>query len=325
MKTIIDTLENKVLSGYKITYDEAMILADINEASKLYEAANRIREKFKGNNVDLCSIINAKSGRCSENCKYCAQSAHYNTGVLEYPLIDAEVALKMAKENEKEGVHRFSLVTSGGALSNEDFNKAIDIFILLKRETKLKLCASLGSISFEQAISLKEAGVETYHHNIETSSKYFNKICDTHTYEERINTIRNVIAAGLSVCSGGIIGMGENMYDRIEMALELRELGIKSIPINILNPIKGTPFENMVDLDSEEIVRTIALFRFILPDSFIRYAGGRSSLGDKQILGFKAGVNAALVGNYLTTVGNTIQEDIKMIKSLEMEVYLPEE
>lgn len=317
---MIKAMEEKVMNGQPISFEEAIMLMQTDDVERLFTAANRIREKFKGNKVDLCTIMNAKSGKCSENCKYCAQSGHYHTGVPEYPLVSIEEAIKMAKENEKDGAHRFSLVTSGRDLSGEDFDKVIEIYKVLKRETKLQLCASHGIISYEQAVRLREAGVTMYHHNIETSRDYFDKICDTHSYQDRIDTIKNVMAAGLDVCCGGIIGMGESMEDRIKMALEIRGLGVKSIPVNVLNPIKGTPLENAERLTPIEILKTMAVFRFIIPDGFIRYAGGRNVLGELQRLGFKAGVNAALVGNYLTTVGNVISEDIRMIKEEGLEV-----
>lgn len=320
MDEIINKLEYKVMNGQSLCYDEAILLSNTDNAKELYAAADRIRDKFRGKKVDLCSIMNAKSGKCSENCKYCAQSGHYNTGVEEYPLIDLETALKMAKENEKAGAHRFALVTSGGMLSSKDFDRIIEIFEVLRRETSLHLCASLGKISYEQAVTLKRVGVSMYHHNLETSRSYFTQICDTHTYEDKIDTIRNVIDAGLPICSGGIIGLGETMKDRIDMACELKSLGVKSVPINILNPIQGTPLEKAKRLAPEEILKTISVFRFIIPDGFIRYAGGRNALGELQTLGFKAGVNAALVGNYLTTVGKNIQEDIQTIRELGLDV-----
>lgn len=308
------------MAGKEITFSEAIELYQTEDLEELFGAANRIREKFTGNKVDLCTIMNAKSGKCSENCKFCAQSAHYSTGVEVYPLVDVEKALKLAKENEASGAHRFSLVTSGKGILQKDWEKVLTIYKVLRKETNLKLCASLGIISYEQALQLKEVGVTMYHHNVETSRDYFPKICTTHTYQERIDTIKNVLRAGLDICCGGIIGMGESFEDRINMAFEIKELGVKSIPINILNPIKGTPLENLKPLEPQEILKTMAVFRFIIPDSFIRYAGGRSALGELQRQGLKAGVNAALVGNYLTTVGNKISEDIQMIKEEGLEV-----
>lgn len=317
MDSILKRIENKSDEGQQITFDEAIELTESQvEDEQLFLLADKLCKKNMGKRVELCSIINAKSGKCSENCKYCAQSGYYNTDIQSYPLISNNDVLKMAIENEKEGVHRFSIVTSGGSLSSEDFEKILEMLLVLKKETNLKLCASLGSITFEQAVKLKQAGLSMYHHNIETCKEYYKEICDTHTYEDRVTTIRNAENAGLEVCCGGIIGMGESMHQRIKMAFEIRELGIKSLPINILNPIEGTPFENAKRLTPLEILRTISIFRLIIPYASIRYAGGRISLGEYQSKGFKAGINAMMVGNYLTTVGNSISDDINMIQSM---------
>lgn len=320
MKNFIFEMETKVLRGEKISFDEAMRLADSEDLESLLKSANRIREKLQGNKVDLCSIINAKSGRCSENCKYCAQSVHFSTGIKEYPLLSKEEVLVKAKEMEEEGVQRFSLVTSGRGISSEDLEKVIEIYKLLKQETNLKLCASHGIITYEQAIKLKEAGVSTYHHNLESCKDYFSNVCDSHTYEDRVKTIKNCQKAGLNVCCGGILGLGESRENRIKLALEINNLDIKSIPLNILTPIPGTPLSKQEPLLPEEILRTIALFRFLNPNSIIRYAGGRKALGEKEVMGFKGGINGALVGNYLTTVGNGIKEDIKILKEEGWEV-----
>jgi len=318
---ILKQIESRLEKGQLISFEQAMELAEANvENEKIFLLADRLCKRYKGNSVELCSIINAKSGKCSENCKYCAQSAHYNTDIQSYPLISTEEVLKRARENEREGVHLFAIVTSGGSLSSKDFEKVLDMISVLKKETRLKLCASLGSISFSQALSLKQAGLYMYHHNIETCREYYKEICDTHTYEDRINTIKNAKDAGLEVCCGGIIGMGESMEQRIKMAFEIRELGIKSVPINILNPVKGTPLENVKRLEPFEILRTIALFRLIMPYATIRYAGGRLSLEEYQSEGFKAGINAMMVGNYLTTIGNKIADDLKMLQSLGLSV-----
>jgi len=312
-QSVIEQLEEKILAGGQITFEEALALANTEDLESLFAAANRIREKFMGNKVDLCTIMNAKSGKCSENCKYCAQSAHYSTAVQEYSLISKEEALKMAKENEEAGVHRFSLVTSGKSLDQGDFDRIIEIYKYLRTETNLQLCASHGLLTKKEAQQLVEVGITMYHHNIETSRNFFDKICDTHSYDDRIETIKNVMAAGMDICCGGIIGMGETMEDRLEMAFEIRNLGIHSVPINVLNAIQGTPLEGTETLTPNEILKTMALFRFILPTGYIRYAGGRKALGELQNMGFRVGVNAALVGNYLTTIGNNIAEDIEMI------------
>lgn len=312
----LEIIERNVEEGQYISFNEALKLEQIEDVECLLNAANRIRKKFKGNNVELCSIMNAKSGRCSENCKYCSQSVHYVTGIKEYPLVNADECLELARQNEASGVKRFSLVTSGKTVSEGDFENILQIFKVLKQKTKLELCASLGCISYDYAVKLKEAGLSMYHHNVETSSDYFDKICDTHSYQDRIDTIRNATAAKLNVCSGGIIGMGESMRQRIRMAFEIRELGVKSVPINILNPLKGTPMESVHKLEPIEIQKTIALFRFIIPDATIRIAGGRKNLGEHQWSGFKCGMDALMVGNYLTTTGAEINDDLENIRSL---------
>ncbi|SHH17996.1 biotin synthase BioB [Tepidibacter thalassicus] len=318
MKFFIETIKNKVLNGEDLNYEEAIKIANIDEndiesIEALLNGGNEIRKEFVGNKADLCTIINAKSGRCSEDCKYCSQSAHYNTGVKEYPLLSYDEVLKRALDMEKKGVHRFSLVTSGRGVEGDDFEKILDIYRKLSKDTNLNLCASHGIISYDQALKLKEVGVSMYHHNLETSSNNYENICTTHTYQDRVNTIKNCIKAGLDVCCGGIIGMNEGIEDRVKMAFEIKKLNIKSIPINILNPIKGTPFENIKALSPIEILKTMAIYRYIIPDSYIRYAGGRIALKDKQNIGFRSGVNSALVGNYLTTIGSDIEKDKEMI------------
>ena len=316
MKQFILDLKDRILKGENIVFDEALKLLKIDKKDTdtlnvLFESANEIREKLVGKKADLCTILNAKSGKCSENCKYCAQSIHYNTGVLEYELLEYPEVLEKALEVKKSGAHRFSLVTSGkGIDKDEDIEKLAKIYKRLSKDVNIELCASHGIITYQQAKKLKDSGVITYHHNIETSKNYYKNICTTHTYQDRVKTIENVQKAGLEVCCGGIIGMGESLEDRINMAFEIKNLGIKSIPVNVLTPIKGTPLENLEVLSPMEILKTMAVYRFILKDCYIRYAGGRMALKDKQALGFRAGINAALTGNYLTTTGS----DVKKIK-----------
>ncbi|GMQ60240.1 biotin synthase BioB [Vallitalea sediminicola] len=313
----MEEIKYKIINGYKLKKKEALEIYRTIDAESLCEIANEVRQFFIGNKIDLCTIMNAKSGKCSEDCKYCAQSGHYETGVSEYPLISKEEAIKRAEENVKYGVDHFSLVTSGKGILDDDFNNILNIYKeLATRFPELSLCASHGIITYEQAVKLKEAGVKTYHHNLETSKRYYEKICTTHTYGDRVNTIINAKKAGLSVCSGGIIGLGEKVFDRVNMAFELRKLGINSIPINILCPVKGTPFGDREVLEPEEILRTVAIFRLILPKANVRFAGGRIALGEYQEQGFKSGVSAAMVGNYLTTIGNNIEKDIEMINRL---------
>ncbi|MBC2582871.1 biotin synthase BioB [Clostridium sp. DJ247] len=320
MKNLITKLEEKIDENGLIGFEEALELSKVKDLDMLFKAGDRIREKYNGNKVDLCGIINGKSGKCSEDCKYCAQSAHYHTDVKNYGVVEAEEVLKQALEDEKGGVDRFGIVTSGRGLQGEEFEKILKIYEKLRKNVNIDLCASLGIISYEQLLKLKEVGVTSYHHNLETCREYYKNICTTHTYDERIDTINNAMKAGLCVCSGGIIGMGETMEDRIKLALELQKLEVKSIPVNILNPIKGTPLENMKRLDENEILITMTIFRFINPKASIRLAGGRNFLHNYGEESFKVGVNATITGNMLTTSGNNIEEDIQMIRNLGLEV-----
>ena len=316
MKDIILKIEEKIYSGKNITFNEAVVLSNFSDNNDLLNAANRICHKFNGNLVDLCSIMNAKSGSCSEDCKFCAQSIHYNTNIQKYNMINVSDAFYLAKENKKYGINRFSLVTSGKALSGKDFNKILKIYDEINKKININLCASLGILSYNQLLQLKNAGVTMYHHNLETSREYYNNICMTHSYNDRIKTIITAKKAGFKVCSGGIIGMGETMLDRINLAFELKNLEVQSIPINILNPIKGTPLENAKKLSQNDIFKTIAIFRFINPKAYIRLAGGRNLINNYGRDCFKSGANATISGNYLTTSGNKISDDIKTIKSL---------
>lgn len=321
MKEFIKKLKNKVLNKEKIKYDEAIKLSSISiEDSEVLEelcsSADEIREKFCGNIFDLCTITNAKSGKCSEDCKYCAQSAHFKTGAEVYPLISKEKALEEAKKVEIEGANRYSLVTSGRGLNgeSEESNKLAEIYKYLQENTKLSLCASHGISDKESLEKLFNSGVKTYHHNLESSREYYGNICTTHTYDERIETIKLAQEVGLQVCSGGIWGLGESEEDRIKMAFELKELGVFSVPINILMPIPGTPLENNSPLEPKEILKMIAIYRFILPEAYLRYAGGRVKLGELQEKGIKSGINSALTGNFLTTTGTTIESDKSMVR-----------
>lgn len=316
---LANELKNKVLNGYKVSKIEALSLYNEN-IDELCKEANEIREYFTGNKVDLCSIINGKSGRCSENCKYCAQSAHFKTGVKEYTLLSYEEILRNAKENQEEGVNRFSIVTSGKGLYGEEFDKVINYYKKLNNDCTISLCASHGIISKESLIRLKGTGVIRYHHNIETSRRHYSEICTTHSYEDRINTINDAKEIGLEVCSGGIIGMGETVEDRIDMALELRNLEIVSIPINVLMPIPGTPLEKQECLTEEDILRTIAVFRFVNPNAQIRLAAGRNCLTNYGEKAFLSGANATITGNLLTTCGNKIMDDKELIRKIGLEV-----
>jgi biotin synthase len=327
MRERIDELASKVVVGNLIDISEAHCLAQIEDKDLpfLLAAANLIRQHYQGDDVHLCSILNARSGRCSEDCSYCAQSIYHQTGVDTYPLLDADEVLKHAEASEKAGVSHFSIVISGkgmeGANEVAAFDKIIEIFTLIKEKTRLQLCASLGSLTLEQAERLRQVGVTRYHHNVETSSDYYPTICRTHTYEDRIQTVRIAKQAGLSVCSGGIIGMGESMLQRITMAFELRAMNIKCVPVNILNPVPGTRMEAAKPMPPLEILRTIAIFRFIMPQAIIRTAGGREKkLRDLQSMALFGGANGMLVGGYLTTAGRDSQLDIKLIEDLGLRV-----
>lgn len=312
---MVETLKNKVLRGELITKEEALLLADA-PLDELCKAADEIRRSCCKDTFDICAIINAKSGRCSENCKYCAQASVYSTDAEEYPLIDMGTAVDAAKKSFDGGVKRFSLVTSGKRLSDSEVDKACDIIRAIKKECDISVCVSFGLLDEPQFARLKNAGAERVHNNLETSRRFFSDVCTTHTYDDKINAIKAAQRAGLSVCSGGIMGLGETIEDRIDMALDIRSLGIKSMPVNMLNPIKGTPYENNKKLTEEELRRICALFRFINPTASIRLAGGRILLEDRGEKCFKSGANAAISGDMLTTGGAAVKADMDMIEKL---------
>ena len=310
-------IAKKIVDGCRLQRDEAdfLLAAPLDE---IQSGAALIQKNFFGNRVDLCSIVNGKSGRCSEDCKYCAQSARHCTGVDEYNFLPVEKILSVAKTNEAAGVNRFSIVTSGRALNGEDFERAIAAYKVLRAELKIDLCASHGILSTEQLRRLKAAGVDRYHHNLETSRRFFPHICTTHTFDERIATIKAAQSVGLDVCSGGIIGMGETWRDRIDLAFELAALNIKSIPVNVLTAVKGTPLENLKPLKPEDILRTIALFRYVNPTANVRLAAGRKFLPDCGASALLHGASAAITGNMLTTSSNTIKDDLKLLRKLNL-------
>ncbi len=312
------TIKTKVENGEPINISEALELMNMEgqECMELFSLANRVRSLL-GNRVDLCSIINAKCGMCPEDCKFCAQSVHNDAEVTSYPLMDGEEILNLALMMQEEGAARFCIVTSGKEVDNEDFEKILNSIRRLRLETALSICVSIGALTAKSAAALKKAGVTRIHHNLETSAGFFKNICTTHSYAEKINVIHIAREAGLEVCCGGIIGMGESVHDRVELAFTLRELDVDSIPLNILNPVKGTSIQTGKPISPMEIVKTIAVFRLILPEKNIRIAGGREiNLRDAQCLSLMAGANGLLLGNYLTTPGRSPKEDIQMIKDL---------
>lgn len=309
----MEKLAKEIIAGKRLKgNDHLEFLLTVN-LKELCAGANNIREKLCEKKVDLCTIINGRSGKCSENCKFCAQSAHHNTIIEEYAFLKPDIILEDCKKNEANGVHRYSIVTAGRSLTGSDFDKAIEAYKKMHEECKINLCASHGFLTEEELIRLKEAGVTMYHENIETSKKNFHNICTTHSYEDKIKEIKLAQKSGLNVCSGGIIGMGETWEDRIDMAISLSELGIISIPINVLIPIKGTPFGNLERISDEDILRTIAIFRYINPTAYIRMAAGRSYFADGGSEIFLSGANATLTGDMLTTVGNNTEQDKIML------------
>lgn len=319
----VKELKKKVLEGKLITKEEALTLVDV-PLEELSQVANEIREYFCGNKFDICTIINGKSGKCSENCKYCAQSAFFNTAVEEYELLEEEILVRQAKYNKERGVLRYSIVTSGKKLNEQEVDNLCKSIPAIRQETGIHVCASLGLLDENAFRKLKKAGISRVHNNLETSRNNFPNVCTTHTFDEKVKSIKAAIGAGLDVCSGGIMGLGETMEDRIDMVLEIRDLGVRSVPINMLNPIKGTPYEKNQMLNNEEMCRIVAIVRFLVPDASVRLAGGRGLLPDKGRQCFLSGANAAISGDMLTTGGITIEMDMKMLRELGYQIALQE-
>jgi len=319
IRYMIQSSADKVLAGGAVDRAEALALASAKNADliDLFSAANRIREHYRGNAVDICSIVNAKSGACSEDCRYCAQSSHYATDAPVYPLIDVDRMAAAALEAKDNGARRFCIVTSGRGIDDAADLRNIAKGVERVRDAGLSPCATLGTLSCSQLQYLKDAGLDRYHHNIETSREHFPNVCSTHTFDERIEILRHARDLGLSSCSGGILGMGETMQDRISMAFTLRELDVDSVPVNFLMPVPGTPFADLTPIMPLVALHAIALFRLILPKKEIRVCGGRgSALGVLHPLIFLAGADGFMIGNYLTRTGLDPRDDLRMIADM---------
>jgi len=321
MKETIQSLKERVLKGGSLSKAEALSLISISIEEQetlhhLIEAAHEITEKRASQTAELCSLINAKSGACEEDCKFCGQSSFYNTGVQTYPLVEEETVLKRAKEVEAMGAQKYCLVTAQRELKDKTFDKILSTFKALREKTNLGIDASIGLLTDEKVRRLKEAGVTMVNHNLETSERHFSHICSTHDYNERKNTVRFVKKHGLQACSGGIIGMGETLEDRVDLAFTLKELDVDIVPLNIMNPRPGTPLENIEKIHPMAVIKTIAVFRFLLPEKVIKLSGGREvNLGDEwQPLALRAGANGMIIGGYLTTEGGESAKDLKMLE-----------
>lgn len=316
MHSNISELKEKVLAGGELTEAEAMGLATIDEAGidELIEAAAEVTRRFFNREFDSCSIINARSGRCPENCKWCAQSAHYKTSASVYPLVDRKTCMDAADMNRRHGIRRFSLVTSGRAITGKDLDTACSYFEQLREEGGLHLCASMGLLDRESLEKLYKAGCTRYHCNLETAPSHFPALCSTHSLDDKLKTIRLAREVGMEVCSGGIIGMGETREQRIEFALALREIAPDSIPVNVLQPIPGTPLQDSEPLSQREILLTVAIFRMIHPRAVLRFAGGRAQMSrDTQRRAMEIAVNGSIMGDMLTTIGSQVADDKKLI------------
>lgn len=316
----VSGLEKKIEEGYRPDYDEALSLMRSLSLEDLCALAHALRLRYQGKRVDMCSIMNARSGKCGEDCKWCSQSRFHHTDIEVYPLVDAEAALREAVHNASKGVSRFSLVTSGRTLSPADIERICAIYRRIGSECPIKLCASLGLLNREQLFQLKESGVTRYHCNLETAPSYFPQVCTTHTIEEKLQTIEWAREVGLEICSGGIIGMGESEEQRVEFALAIRQTGAVSIPVNILNPIPGTRLAGMPPLKDEEVIRAVVMIRILNPEASVRLAGGRSRIKAVEPELFRCGISGSIVGDLLTTTGSDIDTDKAMFLRLGFEL-----
>lgn len=312
---IIEEFKNRILNGGELTEEEVYQLSELKDSETLRKAAGEITRALCKPNFDSCSIVNARSGRCSENCKWCAQSAHFKTGCETYDMVSEDDCMASARQNAANGVKRFSLVASGRAVKGKALEKVCSMLKRAKEETGIQTCASLGLLNEEELLQLKASGATRYHCNIETAPSYFETLCTTHTMEDKFRTIETARRLGFGVCSGGIIGMGESRRQRAEFAIALRRARPISIPINILQPIPGTPLENIELISFDEILDAIAIMRFTHPRSELRFAGGRARFTEEeQFQMMLVGINAGVVGTLLTTIASSYEADKELVK-----------
>ena len=324
MRERIDTICEKALSGKGITDDEAefILQVDNNYLSYLLAWTERIRQTFNGNKIELCSVINARSGGCSEDCSFCTQSVYSTADVASYPLLSLNVILEGARSAKSNGAVKFCLATSGNGINNsKELEMLCDAAEKIRTEVGIEVCATLGTMTKEQMTSLKNAGLTRFHHNLETAESYFPSVCSTHTYRDRIEQVAVAKEAGLATCSGGIFGMGESIEQRVELAVALKELDADSVPVNFLMPSSGTALGQITPIEPAEALKVIAMLRLLMPDKEIRVCGGRmTALHDLHPLIFASGANGMMIGNYLTRSGREPNKDLQMLKNLGLTI-----
>ncbi|MDH5547350.1 MAG: biotin synthase BioB [Gammaproteobacteria bacterium] len=321
--TRIDEITQRVLKGGEMSAEEGvwMMKLDDSYVPWLMAGADRIRKTYRGNEIEVCAISNVRSGNCSENCSFCSQSGHHKTEAPVYNYIPEQTLLEQAERARSWGASDIGIVSKGWGVRSKKEREQLKSYLgTLKDKSDIGRCASLGVLDRDTAEMLKESGLENYHHNLECAESFFDEVCTTHTYQENIDTIKHAVDAGLRVCAGGILGMGETIEQRVELADTLRKLGVESVPMNFLNPAKGTPFADRQPLKPYEILRAIATYRYLLPKAEIRIAGGRGFLGDMQSMIFMAGASGVMIGDYLTTQGRSVHDDLKMIDDLKLDV-----
>lgn len=317
---MVNQLEEKCIAGTGCSAEEALQLVECDEA-ELLAAASEIREAFFGNRVELCSIINAKSGKCDMDCRFCSQSAHNSTEIEVYPFMDSQSLEDQIREDIADGNRKCGVVTSGGKLSTDELKELANVVERIGGGDEAPVCGSLGRLTPEDLAMLKESGVTRFHHNMETAEGFYSEICTTQDWQQRLDTVKAAQSAGLKVCSGGLFGMGERWEDRIDLAIALRELGVDSVPINFLYAHPGTPLKDQEPMSAEEALKIIAIYRFLLPNVTLRICGGRAHiLGDRQPELFAAGANGLMTGNYLTVAGSQYESDLEMIEKLGLAI-----